>query len=333
MLRLCDPFARVCASDDNTQQRGSDGLGFVFISRLYRYFNLFSVGNETPLERFKRLVAGGYTMNIQGKTVLITGASRGIGRSIALEFALKKDVKRLIIVARSSERLEAVADEIRALGIDAVPIALDLTLPIEVNIAVAKAWRDYGPIHVLVNCAGVAHQVPFLQARLPQMQEELSLNLMGMYTMTRLIARRMAAGRSGTIVNVSSLMGKIASPTMATYSATKFAVLGFTQALRGELACHNIRVVALLPSLTDTEMVQRFQLFRWVMPTTPQAVARALIRGLERDSSEILVGWQSYLAVLGNRVWPSLMELISKLAAPLPENAEAERLREVRVDG
>lgn len=269
-------------------------------------------------------------MNIQGKTVLVTGASRGIGRSIALEFAQNKDVKRLIIVARSSDRLLEVASQIRALGIEAVPIALDLTQPIEVNIAVAQAWRDYGPIHLLVNCAGVAHQVPFLQARLPQMQEEISLNLMGMYTITRLIARRMAAGREGTIVNVSSLMGKIASPTMATYSATKFAVLGFTQALRGELACHNVRVVALLPSLTDTDMVRRFRLFRWVMPTSPETVARALVRGLERDSSEILVGWQSYLAVLGNRVLPSMMELISKLAAPLPESREEARSREVR---
>ncbi len=272
-------------------------------------------------------------MNIQGKTVLVTGASRGIGRSIALEFAQTQNVKRVIIVARSSDRLAMVAQEIRSLGVDAVPIALDLTQPIAVNIAVAQAWRDYGPIHVLVNCAGVAHQVPFLQARLPQMQEEMALNLMGMYTMTRLIARRMAAGRDGTIVNVSSLMGKIASPTMATYSATKFAVLGFTQALRGELACHNIRVVALLPSLTDTDMVQRFQLFRWVMPTTPETVARALVRGLERDSLEILVGWQSYLAVLGNRVLPSLMEWIAKLAAPLPESAEEARLREAREMG
>jgi 3-oxoacyl-[acyl-carrier protein] reductase len=75
------------------------------------------------------------------------------------------------------------------------------------------------------------------------------------------------------IVNVSSLMGKIAAPTMATYSATKFAILGFTQALRGELAAHNIRVTALLPSLTDTDMVRELKLFRWVVPMTSKQVA------------------------------------------------------------
>ncbi len=272
-------------------------------------------------------------MNIQGKTVLVTGASRGIGRAIALELA-GQGAQRLILVARTHQRLVELATEIEALGVEAVPLAFNLAHSIEVNIAVAQAWRDHGPIHLLVNCAGVAHQTPFLQAQLPHMQEEIALNLMGMYTITRLIARRMAVQRQGTIVNVSSLMGKIAAPTMATYSATKFAILGFTQALRGELAAYNIRVVALLPSLTDTDMVQNFQWFRWVMPTTPQKVAQTLIAGLERESTEILVGWQSHLAVWGNRLMPWLIETVSRLAAPLSENRQVPdgKLREARAD-
>ncbi|KAM3106821.1 SDR family NAD(P)-dependent oxidoreductase [Phormidesmis sp. 146-33] len=266
-------------------------------------------------------------MNIQGKTVLITGASRGIGREIALEFA-KQGAQRIILVARTHSRLMEVATEIMALGAEAVPLALDLTQPVEVNIKVAQTWRDYGPVHLLVNCAGVAHQVPFLQSQLPHIQEEMAINLMGMYTMTRLIARRMAVQRQGTIVNVSSLMGKIAAPTMATYSATKFAILGFTQALRSELSDHNIRVIALLPSLTDTDMVKNFQWFRWVVPTTPQKVAQSLVMELQRESPEILVGWQSQLAVWGNRFIPGLMEKVSKLAAPLSNEHHLERLRE-----
>ena len=271
-------------------------------------------------------------MNIQGKTILVTGASRGIGRSIALELA-QQGAQRIILVARSHQRLLDVTAEIKNLGIEAIPLALDLTQPIEVNINVAKAWRDYGPIHILINCAGVAHQAPFLQSQLPQVQEEIALNLMGMYTITRLIARRMAAQRDGTIVNVSSLMGKIAAPTMATYSATKFAILGFTQALRGELAEHNIRVVALLPSLTDTDMVQKFQLFKWVMPTTPEKVAQTLILGLEKDSPEILVGWQSHLAVWGNRLVPWIVESMTRFAAPLADRRQTleTKLREARV--
>jgi len=267
------------------------------------------------------------TMHLQGKTVLVTGASRGIGRAIALELA-QQGVQRLILVARTEQRLVELAATIESLGVEAISLPLDLAQPIEVNIAIAQAWRDHGPIHLLVNCAGVAYQAPFLQARLPQMQEELALNLMGMYTITRLVARRMATQRQGTIVNVSSLMGKIAAPTMATYSATKFAILGFTQALRSELSAHNIRVVALLPSLTDTDMVRNFKWFRWVVPTTPQRVAQVLVQGLQTDTPEILVGWQSHLAVWANRLVPWLMEKISRFASPLSEENALERLRE-----
>jgi 3-oxoacyl-[acyl-carrier protein] reductase len=264
----------------------------------------------------RNLNLGGLIMHLQGKTALITGASRGIGRAIALEFA-KHRVQRLLLVARDHQRLLEVAAEVAAYGVEAVPIALDLTAPIEVNIAIAQAWRNYGPIDLLVNCAGVAHQTSFLQSRLPDVQEEISTNLVGLYTITRFVARRMVRQRTGAIVNVSSLMGKIAAPTMATYSATKFAILGFTQALRGELAAHNVKVTALLPSLTDTDMVRDLEWFRWVIPMTPQQVAKALVDGLAKDSPEILVGWQSHLAVWGNRIAPWLLEKMLRIAAPL----------------
>jgi 3-oxoacyl-[acyl-carrier protein] reductase len=254
---------------------------------------------------------------LRGKTALITGASRGIGRAIALELA-QHGVKRLLLIARNSHQLAEAVAELESLGVEAIPLALDLAQPIEVNIAIAQAWRDYGPIHLLVNCAGVAHQAPFLRSRLTQVQEEVSVNLIGMYTITRLIARRMVAEGEGVIVNVSSLMGKLAAPTMATYSATKFAILGFSQALRGELAPHNIKVVCLLPSLTDTDMVRDMKYFRWVIPMSSQQVAQALMVGLERGAHEILVGWQGHLAAWAHRMAPRFMERMLQLMAPLP---------------
>ncbi|HBB34715.1 MAG TPA: 3-ketoacyl-ACP reductase [Cyanobacteria bacterium UBA8803] len=255
-------------------------------------------------------------MNIQGKTALVTGASRGIGRAIALELA-KQGVKHLLLIARDRQRLEEVAAEIELLGTEVTILALDLTHVVEVNIGIAKAWRTKGPIHLLVNCAGVAHQTPFLRSKLPKVQEEIAINFMGLYTITRLVAKRMATQQDGIIVNVSSLMGKVAAPTMATYSATKFAILGFTQALRGELAPYNIRVIALLPSLTDTDMVRGLQWFRWVMPMTPERVAKVLVVGLQKESPEILVGWQSHLAVWCSRIAPWLLDRILLRAAPL----------------
>ena len=254
-------------------------------------------------------------MNIQGKTALVTGASRGIGRAIAIQLA-KQGIKLLLLVARDRQRLADVAAEIRVMGVEVITLAIDLTKTSSVSIAIAQAWRRDRPIHLLVNCAGVAHQAPFIHSQLPKVEEEITLNLIGMFTITRLVARRMATQKEGTIINVSSLMGKVAAPTMATYSATKFAILGFSHALRSELAAHNIKVVTLLPTLTDTDMANNLKLFRGVMPMTPEQVAEAMIVGLNSGSSEILVGWQSYLAVWCQRLFPWLLNRILLLASP-----------------
>ncbi|MGF1541212.1 MAG: SDR family NAD(P)-dependent oxidoreductase [Pleurocapsa sp.] len=254
-------------------------------------------------------------MNLKGKTALITGASRGIGKAIALELA-KQGIGHLLLLARDRQRLADVASQIEAMEVKVTTLSIDLTNSSSINIAIAQAWRTHRPIHLLVNCAGVAHQAPFLETQLPKVQEEISINLLGMLTLTRLMAKRMANQKEGTIVNVSSLMGKVAAPTMSTYSATKFAIVGFTQALRSELAAHNIRVIALLPTLTDTDMANNLKLFRWVMPMTPERVAQALVAGLYKDSGEILVGWQSYLAVWCQRIFPWLLDRILMLSAP-----------------
>ena len=255
-------------------------------------------------------------MDIKGKTALVTGASRGIGKAISIELA-RAGIKHLILVARDRHKLAEVATEIKTIGVKVTILSLDLTQSASINIAIARAWSTHRPIHLLVNCAGVAHQSTFLNSQAHKFQEEISLNLLGMIEITRAMAKRMANQKEGTIVNVSSLMGKVAAPTMSTYSATKFAIVGFTQALRSELAEHNIEVIALLPTLTDTEMARNLKLFRWVIPMTAEKVAQALVSGLHKNRSEILVGWQSYLAVLCQRLFPQLLEKIMMLSAPV----------------
>ena len=254
-------------------------------------------------------------MDIKDKTALVTGASRGIGRAISIELATQ-GIKHLILVARDRQKLAEVATEIEIIGAKVTTLSLDLTQLSSINIAIAGAWNTHRPIHLLVNCAGVAHQSTFLNSQTAKVEEEISLNLVGMMNITRLLAKRMASQKEGTIVNVSSLMGKVAAPTMSTYSATKFAIIGFTQALRSELAEHNIQVIALMPTLTDTEMARNLNLFRWVMPMTAEKVAQTLVSGLHKNRSEILVGWQSYLAVLCQRIFPQLLQFIMRLSAP-----------------
>ena len=268
-------------------------------------------------------------MKLQGKTALVTGASRGIGKAIAYELA-KNGVKRLLILARNEQRLAAMAIDLQLLGVEVIPLVVDLTDRVQIDVAISKAWRDYGQIHLLVNCAGVAYQTPFLQSKLPQVQDEIAINLIGMYAVTRLIARRMVSQREGTIVNVASLMGKVAAPTMSTYSATKFAILGFTQALRGELASHNVKVMSLLPTLTDTDMVRDMSRFRWMVPMSPERVAQALVWGIDRDKPEIIIGWQSHLAVWGSYLVPRLVEWVIQLASPLTDLKQSWRRIGVR---
>lgn len=265
-----------------------------------------------------------HRQKFQGQTALITGASRGIGRSIALELA-QQGAAQILLVARNAERLRLVAAEVEALGTKAIPIVLDLTQTTAVNIAMAQAWQKHGPIDLLVNCAGVAYQAPFLVARRAQIQEELAVNLLGLYSVTQPIARRMAAKRSGKIINVSSLMGKLAMPTMATYSASKFAIVGFTQALRQELAGHNVEVAALLPSLTETDMSQQIQRFRGVIAHSPQQVAQSLIRNLPHRSAECVVGWQGNCVVWGQRLVPGLMARFVQLVVPQPPRTMQKR--------
>jgi 3-oxoacyl-[acyl-carrier protein] reductase len=137
-------------------------------------------------------------MNIHGKTALVTGASRGIGLAIAFELA-KYGIKKLLLVARNPQRLAEIAVDLEAMGVEAIALPLDLADRVRVNVVISQAWRDHGPIHLLVNCAGVAYQAPFLESKLPHVQEEIAINLLGMYTVTRSIARRMVSQGEGTI--------------------------------------------------------------------------------------------------------------------------------------
>lgn len=142
------------------------------------------------------------------------------------------------------------------------------------------------------------------------------INLLGMYTVTRLVARQMVRRKQGHIVNVSSLMGKVAAPSMATYSATKYAIIGFSQALRAELAPHNVKVTNLMPSLTQTDMVKDMRRFYGVQATRPEQVAQALMSGVQRGHHDILVGWQSHAAVWCDRFAPQLMAQIIRWTHP-----------------
>lgn len=243
------------------------------------------------------------------RTGIITGASKGIGRAIAKELVAAKKIDRLILIARDIVALRQLANELEC---DCIPIAQDLADVAESAKLYLNIWRTYGPIDLLINCAGVAFQGSFFKIKAKDMATELSLNTLAMYTSIRIIGRLMKGRRQGTIVNVSSLMAKIPAPDMATYSATKAGMLAFTHALRQELRQNNVRVIVLLPPLTRTSMIENIKIRPFIQMLEPEIIAKALIKGLNSGQDDILVGQQARLLLLFKQLLPCLFNSLTE---------------------
>jgi len=193
-----------------------------------------------------------------GKTALVTGASAGIGRSLALEFAAHGF--DLVLVARSAGKLETVAAEARERhGIQALVEPLDLLDPG----APQRLFDDLSarriPIEVLVNDAGLLKHGWFRDMSLDQILDMLHLNVRALTALTRLFLEPMVAGGGGRILNVASIGGFFPSPSMAVYGATKAYIISLSEALAEELRHTGVTVTALCPGFTSTEMINEIE--------------------------------------------------------------------------
>jgi NAD(P)-dependent dehydrogenase (short-subunit alcohol dehydrogenase family) len=205
---------------------------------------------KDPEPRASRFSPGAY---FRGRTVLITGASSGIGRDIALTFA--KMGARVALLARRADVLESLAAEIAEAGGEALVLAADVTRRADVRDAVDRALAHFGRIDVLINSAGIA--IPDRVETMPpeDLERMMSVNLMGtLHTMQAVLPAMRAAG-AGSIVNIASLAGRRGMPPLGAYCATKFAVVGLTEALRVELYGTGIRLSLVMPGVIDTPMV------------------------------------------------------------------------------
>jgi NADP-dependent 3-hydroxy acid dehydrogenase YdfG len=189
--------------------------------------------------------------HFENTVVLVTGASRGIGRDVALAFA--REGARLVLAARSADQLAQVQNEVRALGADALSVPTDVTSKAAVKALVDTAMDRFGRIDVLVNNAGIG-KVGGVDS--PEFEDNvhqtLKASLFGMIDVTQRVLPILRQQRSGTIVNMSSVMGRKAFARFGSYAIVMHGVSAFSDALRQELAGTNIRVSVIHPALSAT---------------------------------------------------------------------------------
>jgi len=196
-----------------------------------------------------------WLQGFRDKVVLVTGASSGIGRATAVAFAAAG--ARVGLVARRRALLDDVAADVARNGGTALAAPADVTQPAAVAAAFDTVARAWGPIDVVVNNAGIL--IPSLVTDLApaDLDAMLRVNLFGALFVMQEAVRRMREGRGGTIVNVASLAGRRGYSPLGGYCATKFALVGITEALRGELHGEPIHVALVLPGVVETPMVEQ----------------------------------------------------------------------------
>ncbi|MFJ7934509.1 3-ketoacyl-ACP reductase [Sporosarcina sp. NPDC096371] len=190
--------------------------------------------------------------NLTGKTALITGAGRGIGRATAIAFA--KEGIHIGLVGRTAANLEEVAKELSEYGVNVTMATADVSDNESVIAAVEHVKSELGPIDILINNAGIGKFGKFLELSPEEFKNIIDVNLMGVYYVTRAVLPEMIERQAGDIINISSTAGQKGAPVTSAYSASKFGLLGLTESLMLEVRKHNIRVSALTPSTVATDL-------------------------------------------------------------------------------
>lgn len=193
-------------------------------------------------------------LRLDGQSAIVTGAGRGIGRSIAL--ALAEFGADVCVCARTVEEIEETAAMIRRLGRRALPVRADVTRREEVEEMVERARRELGRIDVLVNNVGIAVVKPFLEQTPEDWQRQIGPNLMALLYCTRAVGLHLVAQRNGKIINVSSVAGVGGKAGMTLYGTTKAGVIQFTRALAIEWAPHQVHVNCIVPGAFYTRPMQ-----------------------------------------------------------------------------
>jgi NADP-dependent 3-hydroxy acid dehydrogenase YdfG len=264
---------------------------------------------------------------LKDKVVLITGASSGFGAAAAKLFA--QEGCKVVLAARRIERLEEMANAIHTKGGQALPVAVDVTQPARINEMVRTAVQHYGQIDILFNNAGFG-RLDWFEALDPikDIQGQITVDLLGVIWTARTVLPHMYKQRSGHIINMCSMSGWAAPPLYTVYSAAKFGVRGFTEALRREALPFGVRVSAIYPGGAATEFQthigqnkakKRFRTPAW-LALTAEDVARAVVGLAKRPRRTLILPWMMALSLFVNSHFVGLSDSLQARAfAPYHE--------------
>ncbi len=234
---------------------------------------------------------------LSGKVALVTGASRGIGKAIALELA-RSGADVAVNYAGNQEAAEAVAAQIREMGRQSIAVQADVSDPTAVEAMFRDVEKQLGPVLILVNNAGITRDNLILRMKETDWDQVVNTNLKGVFLCTKQALRPMMKARWGRIINITSVSGILGNPGQANYSAAKAGVIGLTKTTAREVASRGITVNAVAPGFIDTDMSaalgeemirqleQQIPLGRFGQP---EEVAR-LVRFLASDDSSYITG-------------------------------------------
>jgi 3-oxoacyl-[acyl-carrier protein] reductase len=194
--------------------------------------------------------------NYNNKTILITGASRGIGKAIALEYA-KLGANVVCNYVKSKEKAQSLVDEIKAFGGHALAIQADVSVFDQAKKLVDQTIEHFGKLDVLINNSGITKDQLMLRMNEDDFDKVIDVNLKGTWNMCKHVTRHFLKNKAGSIINISSVVALIGNPGQTNYVASKAGIIGLTKSLAKEFGSRNIRVNAIAPGFIQTEMTEQ----------------------------------------------------------------------------
>lgn len=250
-------------------------------------------------------------MILSRSNILLTGAAGGIGRPLAM--ALSAKGARLALVERNQQPLEALCHDIVEQGGVACPIVADLSHADGIGQVVAQARHALGGLDVLVNNAGVMDFVRFEQQDTTCIEQMIRINVTAPILLAHAVLPHFLAQHSGQIVNIGSALGAIGFPYHTTYSASKFALRGFSEALRRELVDTGVEVSYIAPRTTRTALnspaAMQMLAATGARVDSPESVAERIVDAMAQGHKECAIGWPEKFLSRLNGVWPELVDL------------------------